>query len=83
MSPRSQRSLAGRKNMREAQLRMARDRRQGQITTLQKAIESGDLDRLVLEGVVQAEKDLSENRTLSSDQIRLLNTLSALVADAA
>jgi hypothetical protein len=69
--------------MREAQLRMARDRRQGQITTLQKAIESGDLDRLVLEGVVQAEKDLSENRTLSSDQIRLLNTLSALVADAA
>lgn len=65
--------------MREAQQRASRERRQGQISALLRAIRSGQITALVQEAVVQAKRDAADGAELSADQVRLLNVLSALL----
>lgn len=74
------RTEAGRRAIRDAQILIAKERRDGQITRLVKMLDSGELHNLVSEFVVQASLDWEKNGELSDEQVKLLNRLAVLAS---
>jgi hypothetical protein len=59
---------------------MVRERRQGQIASLARAVKNGTLAKAITAALDEAAQELEDGESLDTDQVRLLNTLSALLA---